>query len=76
MNTGFDYKRLLKTGPMARRVGVPVRWLRAEADAGRIPALKAENVYLFDPAVVIDLLAQRAKDPAKPRKPIIAGGSE
>jgi hypothetical protein len=53
--------RLLKTGPMARRIGVPVRWLRAEAEAGHIPALKAENIFLFDPAVVLELLEQRAR---------------
>jgi len=52
---------LLKAGPMARRLGVPARWLRAEAEAGRIPALKAENVFLFDPQVVSGLLAERAR---------------
>ena len=53
---------LLKVGAMARVVGVPVRWLRAEAEAGRIPSLKAENVYLFDPEIVINLLAKRARE--------------
>jgi len=52
---------LLKLGVMARRLGVPVRWLKAEADAGRIPHLRAEKVYLFDPQVVFDLLAKRAR---------------
>jgi hypothetical protein len=59
-----EQQNLLKTGPMARRVGVPVRWLKAEAEAGRIPALKAENVFLFDPEIVIDRLAQRAREGA------------
>ena len=53
---------LLKIGAMARVIGVPVRWLRAEAEAGRIPSLKAENVFLFDPNVVINLLAKRARE--------------
>ena len=53
---------LLKVGVMARTLGVPVRWLRAEAESGRIPCLKAENVYLFDPDVVTNLLAERARE--------------
>ena len=55
-------KNLLKVGAMARAVGVPARWLRAEAESGRIPSLKAENVFLFDPDVVINLLAKRARE--------------
>jgi DNA-binding transcriptional MerR regulator len=53
--------RLMKIGPMARKLGVNVRWLRAEAEAGRIPALRAEKVFLFDPDTVIALLAERAR---------------
>ena len=52
---------LLKVGPMARRLGVSVRWLKAEAEAGQIPCLKAENIYLFNPKTVIELLAKRAR---------------
>ncbi len=58
----YAKKNLLKVGVMARTIGVPVRWLRAEAEAGRIPSLKAENVHLFDPDVVINLLAERARE--------------
>ena len=57
----YAKKNLLKVGVMARAIGVPVRWLRAEAESGRIPCLKAENVYLFDPDVVTKLLSERAK---------------
>lgn len=53
--------QLLKTGPMARRIGVSVRWLKSEAASGRIPCLRADNVYLFDPDVVIETLAKRAR---------------
>ncbi len=52
--------KLMCIGPMARRLGVPVRWLRAEADAGRIPHLRAENVLLFDPNAVERELRKRA----------------
>ena len=37
---------------MARHLRVSVKWLRAEAEAGRVPHLKADKVLLFDPATV------------------------
>jgi len=46
---------------MARRLRVPVKWLRSEAEAGRIPHLKADRVLLFDPETVEQLLIERAK---------------
>jgi hypothetical protein len=52
---------LLQVGPMARRLRVPVRWLRSEAEAGRIPHVQAERVLLFDPATVERVLVERAK---------------
>ena len=52
---------LLQTGPMARRLRVPVRWLRSEAEAGRIPHIKAERVLLFDPEAVERVLLERAQ---------------
>lgn len=53
--------KLLPAGPMARRLRVPVRWLKAEADAGRIPHVLAEQVYLFDPETVEAVLLNRAR---------------
>ena len=53
--------KLLPVGPMARRLRVPVRWLRAEAESGRIPHVKAERVYLFDPDTVEGILLERAR---------------
>jgi hypothetical protein len=53
--------RLLPVGPMARRLRVPVRWLRAEAEAGRIPHVQAERVLLFDPDTVEAVLLHRAQ---------------
>ena len=46
---------------MARRVRVPVRWLRAEAEAGRVPCLKADKAILFDAAEVERVLLKRAR---------------
>ena len=51
---------LLQIGVMARRLRVPVKWLRSEAEAGRIPHLKADRVILFNPFIVEKLLLQRA----------------
>ena len=56
---------LLPTGPMARRLRVPVHWLRAEAEAGRVPALRAGNVYLFNSEAVERVLTERAAQPLK-----------
>lgn len=53
-------QKLLRIGPMARRVHVTVAWLRAEADAGRVPCLKAGDRYLFLPESVEAVLAERA----------------
>jgi len=46
---------------MARRLRVPVRWLKTEAEAGRIPCVQAERVYLFDPETVETVLLKRAR---------------
>ena len=52
---------LLPLASMARRLSVPSRWLRAEAEAGRIPHLKADTQLLFDPEAVEALLLERAR---------------
>jgi hypothetical protein len=52
--------KLLPVGPMARFLRVPVRWLRAEAEAGRIPHVKADRQLLFDPETVEAVLLDRA----------------
>lgn len=54
--------KLLPAGPMARYLRVPVKWLREEAEAGRVPCLKADKVFLFDPDAVESALADRARD--------------
>ena len=53
-------KQLLKAGPTARKLGVPVSWLKAEAEADKIPHLKAGRVFLFNPDVVEQVLVERA----------------
>ena len=45
---------------MARRLGVTQRWLRDQADAGKVPCIKADRRYLFNPAAVQETLATKA----------------
>ena len=52
--------KLIPAGPMARRLRVPVKWLKSEAEANRVPHLKADRVLLFDPDAVEDALEAMA----------------
>jgi hypothetical protein len=52
--------KILPLRHMARRLGISQRWLRAEAEAGRVPHLDADGRLLFVPALVIEALAERA----------------
>ncbi len=52
---------LLILSAMARRLRVPTKWLREEAEAGRIPHLKADTALLFDRELVERLLLERAR---------------
>jgi hypothetical protein len=61
----MNNSKLLPVGPMARRLRVPVRWLRSEAEAGRVPCLKAERAILFDPETVESVLLERARQTGK-----------
>ena len=54
---------LLPLNVVARRLRVPVRWLRAEAEAGRVPCLSAGKAFLCDPQVVEAVLLERARQP-------------
>jgi len=56
----FTKPKLVPLGVMARRLHVPTRWLRGEAEAGRVPCLRAERAFLFDPEAVEKVLLERA----------------
>ncbi len=56
----FDAPLLLPLGQMARHVRVTSEWLKDEADAGRVPCLRASKRYLFAPDAVERVLAERA----------------
>ena len=48
---------LLSLSRMARQLGVPQKWLREQADDGKVPCLKAGNRYLFTPLTVQETVA-------------------
>jgi hypothetical protein len=54
---------LLSLARAARRLGVTARWLKAEANAGRVPCLRAGTRYLFDSVAVTQALSKRAARP-------------
>ena len=56
-----ELKSPIPLGPMARRLRVPSRWLRSEAEAGRVPCLKAGTAFLFDPEEVAKVLLERCR---------------
>jgi len=55
-----DEPKLIPLFAMAQRLYVPAKWLRQEAEAGKIPHLKAGNKILFNPHIVEKILLQRA----------------
>jgi hypothetical protein len=46
---------------LARKLRVPLKWLRSEAENGRIPHIKAGKNILVNPKAVERVLAERAK---------------
>lgn len=53
--------RLVPLGTMARILKVSSQWLKHEADSGRLPHLKADKQYLFEPRSITQILVSRAK---------------
>jgi len=51
---------LLSLSRMARRLGVTQQWLRDQADAGKVPCLKAGTRYLFNTEAVQEALVEKA----------------
>lgn len=56
--------KLIPLVGMAHRLRVTAKWLRAEAEAGRIPHLRADRALLFDPETVQRILLEHARDVA------------
>ena len=61
-------RNLVQVVSIAARYSVPAKWIIAEADAGRIPCLRAGGELLFDPVAVERAFVKRAArcDPKTP----------
>jgi len=56
---------LLNLSRLARRLKVSQAWLKAEADAGRIPSVRAGSHYLFSAQAVEQAILERAANPPR-----------
>jgi hypothetical protein len=50
-------ENLLTLNRLAQRLKIPAKWLRAEADAGRIPCLKIGCRYYFNVPAVLEAIS-------------------
>ena len=68
-----DTSQLVPINVAARWLSVPIRWLRDEAAAGRIPCLGAGKAILCDFAAVQAALLERGgvAGKASPERPLV-----
>lgn len=52
--------KLISLHRLAERTGLPAAWLKREADAGRLPCIRAGRRRMFYMAAVLKALADRA----------------
>jgi len=57
----MQQRKILKLSHAARMYGVPVGWLKEQVEAGRIPAVRAGQIYLVKPKKVEEFLLQQAE---------------
>lgn len=61
MSDGIKPKEVITIAAMARRLKVPARWLKEQAETGHVPALRAgRRRWLCEPQAVVDALARLA----------------
>lgn len=65
---GMDAKTFIPLNALSRRLGLPAAWIKAEAEAGRIPSLRAGRRLMFNPDAVERILIERAKTDTEPAK--------
>lgn len=58
----METRRLITIRSMAARLRVPAKWLKQEAEAGRIPCLRAGTAILVSPEAVEAELLRRAAE--------------
>ncbi|MFA9479968.1 hypothetical protein ACERK3_16935 [Phycisphaerales bacterium AB-hyl4] len=61
MESNQHNRRLIPLNTAARALRVPFRWLRAEAEAKRVPALRAGDRFVCDLQAVEAALLERAQ---------------
>lgn len=54
--------RLVDLHELAELLELPRRWLKIEAEEGRIPSLKVNREYMFNAIAVRDALFKRASE--------------
>lgn len=55
-------KKYLRVEELARVTRLPAAWLKREADAGRLPCIRAGQRRMFSLAAVLKALADRQKN--------------
>ena len=53
-------RKLLPARVIAHRLGVPMSWVKAEAEVGRLPSLRVGRTVLFDLDAVRETILRRA----------------
>jgi hypothetical protein len=56
----MDSPLLTDVDGLEKRFGLPARWFKAEAAAGRLPCLKVGRRFRFNPEAIERALAERA----------------
>jgi hypothetical protein len=51
--------KYIRVAELARATRLPAAWLKREADAGRLPCIRAGRLRMFDLAAVLKALADR-----------------
>ena len=56
--------KLITVDRLSEHTGLPAAWLKREADAGRLPCIRAGRRRMFDLAAVLKRLADRQNEEA------------
>ncbi len=58
----MNHETFIPLQSLAQRLGLPAAWLKAEADAGRIPSLRAGRRIVFSAEAVEAVLLERDRE--------------
>jgi len=57
----MNYQTFVPLHVVSRRLGLPAAWIKAEAEAGRIPCLRTARRLMFNLDEVEHIFGERAK---------------